>query len=135
MREVRNYRHYFAVGNGEYEDTSIWHDLRYCEPREDEYFGLNTFAEAVEAIKCGIIHRAEIDHTFFGKKPRIVLRVGDIYRDRITMTERTFKPIRVKHTWEACDHTITIKALSNELSADDFCEYLKDRGILQISVK
>ena len=57
MREVRNYRHYFAVGNGEYEDTSIWNDLRYCEPREDECFELNTFAEAVEAIKRGAIHR------------------------------------------------------------------------------
>jgi hypothetical protein len=109
--------------------------LRYCEPREDEYFELNTFAEAVEAIKRGAIHRAEIDHTFFGKKPRIVLRVGDIHHDRITMTERTFKPIRVKRTWEAYDQTITAKALSNELPADDFCEYLKDRGILQISVK
>lgn len=135
MREVRNYRHYFAVGNGEYEDTSIWNDLRYCEPREDECFELNTFAEAVEAIKKGAIHRAEIDYTFFGKKPMIVLRKADLYCDRVVLTEKTFKPIRVKYTWEVHNRRITMDTLFDQLSADEFCEYLKDRGIFQISVK
>lgn len=135
MREVRNYRHYFAVGNGEYEDTSIWNDLRYCEPREDECFELNTFAEAVEAIKRGVIHRAEIDYTFFSKKPMIVLRKADLYCDRVVLTEKTFKPIRVKYTWEVHNRRVTMDTLSDQLSADEFCEYLKDRGIFQISVK
>ena len=135
MREVRNYRHYFAVGNREYEDTSIWNDLRYCEPREDECFELNTFAEAVEAIKRGAIHRAEIDYTFFGKKPMIVLRKADLYCDRVVLTEKTFKPIRVKYAWEVHNRRVTMDTLSDQLSADEFCEYLKDRGIFQISVK
>lgn len=135
MKEVRNYRHYISVGGKEYEDTSIWNDLRYCEPREDEVFELNTFAEAIEAIKNGRIHRAEIDHTFFGNKPMIVLRVADLYYDKITMTEKTFKPIRIKYTWEVHNRRVTMDTLSNQLSADEFCEYLKDRGIFQVTVK
>lgn len=135
MKEVRNYRHYFAIGNGEFEDTSIWNDLRYCEPREDECFELNTFAEAVEAIEHGAIHRAEIGYTFFSKKPMIILHKADLYHDRVVLTERTFKPIRVKYTWEVHNRRVTMDTLSDQLSADEFCEYLKDRGIFQISVK
>ena len=135
MREIRNYRHYFAIGNGEYEDTSFWNDLRYCEPREDECFELNTFAEAVEAIRCGAIRRAEIGRTLFGKKPTIVLHKADLNCECVVLTEKTFKPIRVKYTWEVYNGRTTIDTLSNQLTADDFCEYLKDRGIFQISVK
>ena len=135
MKEVRNYRHYISIDGKEYEDTSIWNDLRYCEPREDEVFELNTFAEAVEAIKNGRIHRAEIDRTFFGNKPMIILHNADLYSNRITMTEKTFKPICVKYTWEVHNRRVTMDMLSDQLTADEFCEYLKDRGIFQVTVK
>ncbi len=135
MKQIRNYRHYISINGKEWQDTSIWNDLRYCEPKEEEVFELSTFEEAVEAIKKGLIHRAEIGRTLFGNKPIIELRTDDIYCDKITMTAKTFKPIRVKYTWEEHNRRVTMDTLSDQLSADEFCEYLKDRGIFQISVK
>ena len=98
-------------------------------------FELGTFEEAVEAIKKGLIHRAEIGRTLFGNKPIIELRTDDIYCDKITMTAKTFKPIRVKYAWEEHNRRVTMDTLSDQLSADEFCKYLKDRGIFQISMK
>jgi hypothetical protein len=135
MKEIRNYRHYVAVGKGEFKDTSIWNDLRYCEPKEDEVFELNTFAEAVAAVEKGLIHRAYIDYSLFRRIPTIVLKIGDIYHDTIHIDEKHFKPIRVKYTWEKYKYRVSMDTLSDQLSADEFCEYLKDRGIFQIAVK
>ena len=135
MKEIKNYRHYFAIGNEEYQDTSIWNDLRYCESKRDKTFELNTFEETVQAIENGLIHRAEVGRTLFGNKPMIILHTDDLYGFSIKMTEKNFKPIRVKHTWETYKQRITITSLAKELPADEFCEYLKDRGIFQISIK
>lgn len=135
MKEIRNYRHYVAVGNGKFQDTSIWNDLRYIEPQEPVEFTLNTFEEACEAIRKGRIHRAEIDHTLFRNRPIIILKIGDIYHDTITLTEKTFKPIRVKYAWEHHNRLITMDTLMDQLPADQMCEYLKDRGIFQIPQK
>ncbi|MBQ8792763.1 MAG: hypothetical protein IJZ62_04040 [Clostridia bacterium] len=135
MKEIKNYRHYFAIGNEEYYDTSIWDDLHYCESKRDKVFELNTFEEVVQAIENGLIHQAEVGRTFFGNKPMIILHTDDLYGFKIKMTEKNFKPVRVKHTWEDYKQRITINSLAKELPADEFCEYLKDRGIFQISIK
>lgn len=135
MKEIKNYRHYFAIGNEEYQDTSMWDALHYCESKRDKTFELNTFEEVVQAIENGLIHRAEVGRTFFGNKPMIILNTDDLYGFSIKMTEKNFKPIRVKHAWEDYKKIISINALAKELPADEFCEYLKDRGIFQISVK
>lgn len=135
MKEIRNYRHYVAIGNGKFEDTSIWNDLRYVEPRPAVEFTLSTFEEACEAIRKGRIHRAEIEYTLFRHRPFIVLKIGDIYHDTITITKKNFKPIRVRYTWEHHNRIVSMDTLMDQLPADEMCEYLKDRGIFQIPQK
>lgn len=134
MKKLVNLRCYVAIGKDEYRDTSIWPYIRYVEVSESytiEYT-LETFEVAVAAVADHCIRNAETCTTLFGNKPTIEISWGDLYRNKSVMSAKTFKPIRVK--WECQDVTIvyTMKDLANLLPAEQFCEWLKDRGITMV---
>jgi hypothetical protein len=94
------------------------------------YYG--TFSEAHEAIENNMIRNAETGSTLFRNRPTIEIHWGDIMRNNTELTEKTFEPIHVKWTKEEVTRLYTMKDLIDLLPADQFCEWLKDRGITQI---
>ena len=135
MKKLINLRCSVAIGNSDFCDTSIWNHIRYIETEDSSnsteyYYG--TFTEAYEAVKHNTIRNAETGFTLFHNRPFISIHWGNIYKDNTKLTEKTFKPIRVK--WEKMEITkwYTIKDLADSLPANQFCEWLKDQGITQI---
>jgi hypothetical protein len=132
MKKVVDFRQYVSFDNGEtFEDTSIWRHLHYGEPIE-EVEVLETFEQAYDYIKENNLMNAEIDATFFRGRKQIHISTAD-FDYRRTFTEKNFKPIIVKSVFQEETSKMSMKNLASMLSADDFCKWLKDRGITQIA--
>lgn len=80
----------------------------------------------------GMIPEVEIGKTLFRKRPYLLLpHPTELYDVRFYNDE--IKSLRIKRMYLSCPN-ITIKSLANLLPADQFCEYLKDRGITSFSL-
>jgi hypothetical protein len=127
MKQLVNVKCYVSIGNDPFfYNTSIFDDIRYIEMNNNSVveYELNTFEEALLAVKNRRVKNAVVRTTLFKKRPTIELSL--IERETIkTITEKNFKPLKVK--WEKkIVKSYTIKELSEELPAEQFCEYLKD---------
>ena len=134
-KKLVNLRCYVAIGNGDYCDTSFWNHTRYAEVGECDTleYTLETWEDAYSAVDANKIRNASTFTTFFGNKPAIEFSWGRLERSRTTLTERTFKPVRVKWQWEEVDRVYTMKDLADILPDEQFCEWLKDRGITMVN--
>lgn len=131
MKQLVNVKCYVSIGNDPFfYNTSIFDYISYIEADSNSVteYELNTFEEALSAVEDGKIRNAVIGTTLFKKRPTIELSL--IEKETIkTITEKNFKPLRVK--WEKkIVKSYTIKKLSRELPAEQFCEYLKDHEII-----
>ena len=134
MKKLVNLRCCVAIGNDDYCDTSIWSHIHYVEMSECDTieYTFETFKEAFAAVHDHKIRNAEIGYTLFRNRPIIEISWGDFYRNKSEMTEKTFKPIRVKWDWQEVTRMFTMKNLSDLLPAEQFCEWLKDHGITMV---
>lgn len=127
MKKICDMRCYVAIGKGEYMDTSIWKHWRYCEEGEcEETF--NYWHDLYVCVKHNFIRNATVDKTIFGNDA-VRFSWGSFSRSHSTMTERTFKPVRVKWVAEPVTTHYSFQDLKDLLPAEDFCEYLKDQEI------
>lgn len=132
MKKLIDLRCYVAIGKNNYVDTSNWNHIQYIEVNESKTeCVLKTWEEAYEAVKNNRIRNATIGLTFFRKRETIELYLGDSFSNFV-MTKKTFVPIHVKWEWQEVDENYTIKNLANLLPANQFCEWLKNKGITQI---
>ena len=132
MKVVVDFRQYVSFDNGKtFHDTSVLKHLSYGKPIE-EVEVLETFEQAYDYIKGNKLMNAEIDSTFFRGRKQIHISTAD-YDYRRTFTEKNFKSIIVKTVFKEETSRISIKSLASQLSADAFCEWLKDRDITQIA--
>ena len=133
MRRIVDFRQYVSFDNGEtFYDTSVLRHLQYAEPTEEEVEVLETFEQAYDYIKANNLMNAEIDATFFRGRKQIHISTAD-FDCRRTFTEKNFKPIIVKSVFQEETSGLSMKSLASMLSAEEFCEWLKDRGITQIA--
>jgi len=131
MKEVYDYRFEYRMdGCKEFVDTSIWKHVRYLTPEEAETwnFTIKTFDELVKLVQDDLFMNAELSKNFFRKTVVRLSNAEDYCSTAIT--ERNFKPIEIRCAYNKL--SLTIKELADLLSADDFCEYLKDKGITKI---
>lgn len=135
MKKLVNLRCYVAIGNDDYCDTSVWNHIRYVEVSEcnTTEYTLESFEEAFAAVADNHIRNAETSTTLFRNQPTIEIGWGDFYRNKSVMTKKTFKPIHVKWEWQEVKRMYTMKDLADLIPADQFCEWLKDRGITMVS--
>lgn len=129
MKQLVNVKCYVSIGNDPFfYNTSIFDDIRYIEADKNSVveYELNTFEEALSAVKNKRVKNAVVRTTLFKKRPKIELSL--IEKETIkTITEKNFKPLKVK--WEKkIVKSYTIKELSEELPAEQFCEYLQDHN-------
>ena len=125
----------YRVNGGEWKDTSIWPHVKYIEESECETYLTKkmTFAETVKTIEVGLIRNASTDITLFRKRPYITL--PDTSRDILSRTysEKEVESVEVKIVYEP--YSTTMKHLAEMLDADEFCAYLRDRGITTCPLK
>lgn len=134
MKKLVNYRMYVSINGGEWKDTSIWNHIHYMEESKCETWESKelSFNEALELVEEGFIMNAECDRTFFTHKPRIQLSIPEsIFEGSSYYTERTLKTLKIKK--EYIPYNGSIKNLATLLTAEKFCEYLKDHGITYCS--
>lgn len=119
----------YRVNGGEWKDTSIWHHARYMEESECETYLTKkmTFAETIKAINAGLVRNAGTDVTLFRKRPYITLPSTSLNTINYTYFEKEIESVEVKIVYEP--YSTTTKHLAEVLSADEFCAYLRDRGI------
>lgn len=129
MKKLVNERTLYRVNGGEWRDCSIWNRIRYYEESECEEWTSRelNFAEMWELVEKGFVLNAETDYTFFKKRRKLVLPSDSIEITRYTYTEKENKTFEVKKQY--LPYSATIKTLADLLPAEDFIQYLKDRGI------
>ena len=129
MKNIYDYRIEWKIkGEKNFLDTSIWKHLVYLsrEDSKDEVTIIRSFEHLVSLVEC--IPNASIK-TFFGKIYAVKLQ-GNIY-DSKTIFKKRFKPIEIRERYIREDN-LSIDNLKSYLKADDFIEYLKDRGITKL---
>ena len=132
MKKIFDKRCLIRVNNDEeFHDTSIFYHLDYMEEEKavttERVF--TNFHEAYEYVKNGGVMNAEATRTLFRNKPEIKLSNADDLGAGY-YTEKNFKSLMVR--WVYVESQPTIKTLASKLTADEFCEYLTDRGITKI---
>ena len=134
MKKVVNFVQYVSFDGGKtLQKTSIWSHIHYVEPVEDKVVVLETFEQAYEYIKADKLMNAEIDTTFFKGRKQIHISTANL-DCRKSFTEKNYQPIIVKTVLEEKTN-VSIESLSHFLSADEFCEWLKDRNITNFFIK
>lgn len=132
MKKIYDKRCLIRVNNEkEFHDTSIFYHLGYLEEEEaattERVF--TNFHEAYEYVKNDGVMNAEATYTLFRNKPEIKLSTADDLGAGY-YTEKNFKSLVVR--WVYVESQPTIKTLASMLTADEFCQYLTDRGITKI---
>ena len=127
MKQICDLRCYVAIDKKDYEDTSMWKHLRYCEPGKTEEY-ITSWGDLYDLVEGHHIRNAELTTNLFGK-PVVKIRWADIYKNQTKITYRNFRSIEVKWAAEPVKTIYSIKDLADLLPAEDFCEYLKDQGI------
>lgn len=128
MKKIIDVRCYVKIKDKWY-DTSIFKHCRYAEPK-DEVYDLRTFEELLVAIERDKIRNAE---TIYTKRKAIVTVSVAEKSFAFRITENNFTPISILWTCEEINQNIAITKLANLLSAEDFLNYLKDKGLENIT--
>ena len=127
MKQICDFRCYVAIGKKDYEDTSMWKHLRYCEEGKVEE-SIQSWKVLCDLVKEHHIRNAELDTNLFGK-PVVKIGWADVYKSKARITARNFYLVKVKWAAEPVERLYSIKDLADMLPAEDFFEYLKDHGI------
>lgn len=130
MKKVAERCVQYSINGKAWEDCSFWRNTVYVDESE---LGINwatspmDFNETVDFISTGKFQNAEVQRTLFRKRPVIVLPANsDIERFRFTEKHNITVEVRMV----TCEDTeMSISCLSRTLNAEDFCEFLRDRGI------
>ena len=128
MKKVIEVRKQYRLNNGEWE--TVKSNILYREKDEcvDKYRTIDTWQDAIGYVTEGLLPNAEMHMTFFKKRIYLILPNNNIYTDfRTVVNEKDFEKLEVRVIYR--EPVLTIKQLANILDADEFLQYLKDRGI------
>lgn len=130
MKQVYDCEQYIALGTkAEFKHTSIWDHLHLLDAEEAlnrtnrTYY--KTFEEFFEACEEGLVRNADAYLGLF-KVPKVKVRCGI---DWYTITARNFPDVVCvwNHTKNVSHYSM--KKLMDNLPADEFAEYLRERNI------
>lgn len=134
MRNLYHKKQYVRINGGEWVRTG-WGSMVYVE---DDYAKEETFEsrehtdfDKICEIVDSCIWNSESRVTIFGNKV-LSIRHQDIF-ENLTYRRKEVKTFEIKMEYTR-RNDFTIRELSRELNADDFCEYLKDRGLQNIVI-
>lgn len=109
-------------------DTSIWNDYRYLDvldtATKTEHF--TDYDDLFEAVAGGKIRGAKVDYTLFGSKPYLCFTDADVLTHH-NVNRKNFAGVTVRVRYVEVK-SYTLKALYEELPADEFLAYCADRN-------
>lgn len=130
MKELVKRVVFWRANGGEWQVACVSNKIRYYNEKEREDWQTKemTFGEAMAMIDNGGIPNARVGKTIFTGKPYIELPIdygcdSVIYKEK----EKPIIEVRVEHLLMK---TASMKQLSECMFVDEFCEYLKDQGVL-----
>lgn len=133
MKRLVNERVEYRVNEGKWIDFSIWNRYRYLDDEQiaEKAFQTEelTFQETKEYIEEGYCNFGKIGKATFTKREYIEFPSGSILDGDLRYYKNNFKSATFRKTFLEVNRILTIKDLSDLLPAEQFCEYLKDRGI------
>lgn len=97
-------------------------------------FTIDTFEHLCALVEQGMIRNAYMGKTIFGSQPKVIIRrwYGGLDSYKTTVTKKNFVPIEYRFTYTDKSNN-NIDTYKEFLTADEFCEYLKDRGITYLA--
>lgn len=126
MKQIYEKRQQVRINFGEWEDVTLFNPIVYTEAK-DTLVWYTTFETLYRAVDKGEIKNAYVSRTFWKKKPCV--KFSTPMRDlQKTITCKNFYKVEMKMQYVPIQN-YSIKQLTNELSAEDFIEYCKDRGV------
>lgn len=127
MKKAYDFRTLISFNNKDWYDTSYRHHLTYCseEDAKDDVYEITTFEEAINFVPY--IYNAVIRETCFTKNQVIELIFTELL-DKKRIKKKNFKPFYVKYEFVE-QKNCSFNFLIDQLCGDDFCEWLKDRGM------
>ena len=129
MKQLINSRCYVSVNGEEYCDTSFRTRLRYDDTIGETETIINDWEEAYKAIREHQVLNAETGASFITNRPTIIIHYGAISHPNREFSEKEFRSLKFKWVSSKNDLIYTIKELAELLPAEQFCEWLKDRGM------
>ena len=125
MLKIYTYYAYVSVDGADWRLIDDGDTIREEEPTDTLILDNATFDETYEYLSNHIIWNMWKDHTLFRKKPMIEIRYVDAW-DSVTYKHfNTLSYKRVYKEWK----DVPLKWLMEHASADQFIQYLKERGI------
>ena len=130
MKQLIDFRCYVSVNGEEYCDTSIWKQWRYLDTTDGDCHEelIADWETAYKAIEEHLVWNATVGTTW-KKEPCIIIHYGDLYRNDVKFTAKTFHRMKYKWVYEPVEEIYNIKDLADRLPAEQFCEWLKDQGM------
>ena len=137
MKKVINFRLQYRVNGKEWIDTNSFKSLLYLDEKECENWESRTedFDKAIEwASHDDFMGTLKVGKTLFTKEPKLEYLLNNerswLDNTNCSCTRKKFKSLEIRAIYK--DTNYTIEVLKTNLSAESFCEYLRDRGIEKI---
>lgn len=125
MLKVYNYYAYVSVDGEKWRCIDDGHTIRDEEPTDLIILDNATFDETYEYLSNHIVWNMWHDLTLFRKKPIIEVRYYDAWD---SVTYRHFNTLSYKKIYKEWEN-VSMEWLMKHASADQFIQYLKERGI------
>ncbi len=137
MKKVIDYRVQYRINGKEWIDTNYFKNLLYLDEKECEDWESRTedFDKAIEwASHDDFMGTLKVGKTLFTKEPKLEYLLNNerswLDNANCSCVRKKFKSLEIRVVHENTNYTID--TLKTNLSADSFCEYLKDRGVERI---
>ena len=111
-------------------DTTIFRHFTFLEPEKatTKSYNINSFKTLELTTESGFFWNAEKRMSIFGKTIIELPRKEDFLIPSLSIKEKNFKPIELIESYELVTD-LSLKDVYEKLSAEDFIEYLKERGV------
>ena len=111
-------------------DTTIFRHFTFLEPEKatTKSYNINSFKTLELTAKSGFFWNAEKRISILGKTIIELPRKEDFLIQSLSIKEKNFKPIELIESYELVTD-LSLKDVYEKLSAEDFIEYLKERGV------
>ena len=113
-------------------DTTIFRHFTFLEPEKatTKSYNINSFKTLELTAKSGFFWNAEKRISILGKTIIELPKKEDFSIQSLSIKEKNFKPIELIESYELVTD-LSLKDVYEKLPAEDFIEYLKERGVLK----
>lgn len=131
MKQIYNHTKKWRFAEEEtIHDTTIFRHFILLEPEKaiTKSYNINSFKTLELTAESGFFWNAEKRISIFGRTIIKLPKIEEFSIPVISIKEKNFKPIELIESYELVTD-LSLKNIYEKLPAEDFIEYLKERGI------